>query len=284
MKNQRGQVILILLLVMTVGLAIGLSVVQRSITDISTATKVEESSRAFSAAEAGIEKALRGDSNPVTFSETGASAAISDSGLLPLAGQPLEYPLISKEEVAQVWLADPQTLNQYYNQPYLEIAWGATNIQNPDEYPAIEVVVIYFAGGLYQSKKFYFDSNSLRASLNGFQNISDNCSNSPAVFSTSMGQNRVFYCRNSLSLSGITPTLMLLRARILYSNVSQPFAVLPWGGNCGTNACSLPPQARMITSTGIAGATSRQVQVFRLERVVPPYFDYAIFSLGEIQK
>lgn len=283
MKRENGQVVLILILVMSVALAIGISVIQRSISDISTSSKVEQSSRAFSAAEAGIEKALRGDSSGVTFSETASSAEVLDSGLLPLAGQPLEYPPISKEEVAQVWLADPQTLGQYYNQPTVEIAWGTPNIQNADDRPAIEVNVVYFAAGLYQSKKFYFDSNSSRASLNGFQDISANCSNSTATFSTTMGQNRVFYCRNSLSLSGI-PTLMLLRARILYSNTPQPFAVLPWGGNCGTNACSLPPQARIITSTGTAGEAQRKVQVFRLDRVAAPYFDYAIFSLGEIQK
>ena len=42
-------IILILVLVMTVALAIGISVIQRSLSDISTATKVEQSSRAFSA-------------------------------------------------------------------------------------------------------------------------------------------------------------------------------------------------------------------------------------------
>ena len=59
MNNERGQIILVLVLVITVALAIGISVVQRSLSDISTSTKVEESSRAFSAAEAGIERALK---------------------------------------------------------------------------------------------------------------------------------------------------------------------------------------------------------------------------------
>ena len=58
MKEQKGQVILILILVMTVGLAIGLSIVQKSLVDISTASKIEQSSRAYSAAEAGVERAF----------------------------------------------------------------------------------------------------------------------------------------------------------------------------------------------------------------------------------
>lgn len=273
--RQAGQVILILILVMTVALAIGLSVIQRSLSDISTSTKVEQSSRAFSAAEAGIEKALRGDTSGVNFTDTASSAVVVDSGLLPAPAQPLEYPPISKEEVAQVWLADPNTLSQYYNQSSLEIAWGTPNIQDPEERPAIEVTVVYSTGA-YLSQKFYFDSNSSRASINRFQDVSANCSNSPPTFTTSMGPNRVFYCRNSLT--GLSPTLILLRARILYSSASQPFAVLPVGGS------SLPPQAKIITSTGTAGDTQRKVQVFQLNKVVAPYFDYAIFSVGEIKK
>lgn len=284
MRNKKGQVILILILVMTVALAIGLSVIQRSLSDISTSSKVEQSSRAFSAAEAGIEKALRGDPSGVNFADTASSAQVTDSGLLPGPAQPLEYPPISKEEVAQVWLADPTTLGEYYNQTSLHIAWG-TPTTNDDEKPAIEVTVVYLSG-TYLSKKFYFDSNSFRTSINRFTDVSTDCSNSPPItIDTSMGSNRVFYCRNSLDLSGITPRLILLRARILYSSSSQPFAVLPRGpAGCVSSACSLPPQARIITSTGTAGETQRKVQVFQLNKVVAPYFDYAIFSVGEIRK
>lgn len=273
MRSNKGQVILILILVMTVALAIGLSVIQRSLSDISTSTKVEQSSRAFSAAEAGIEKALRNDFSGVNFADNASSAQVTDSGLLPLPTQPLEYPPkgISKEEVAQVWLADPNTLGPYYNQSSLEIAWGTPNIPDREDWPAIEVTVVYHSG-TYQSKKFYFDSNPARASINRFDPVS--CSST--TIDTSMGLNRVFFCSNSLT--GLSPTLILLRARILYSSESQPFAVLPVGGS------SLPPQAKIITSTGTAGDTQRKVQVFQLNNVVAPYFDYAIFSVGEIKK
>jgi len=53
-----GQALLIVLLSMSVILSVVLSVVSRSITDISVSTYEEEALRAFSAAEAGIEKAL----------------------------------------------------------------------------------------------------------------------------------------------------------------------------------------------------------------------------------
>jgi len=58
MKKNSGQITLIALLVMVVLLTIGLAVVSRSVTDIRISKETEESARAFSAAEAGIEEAL----------------------------------------------------------------------------------------------------------------------------------------------------------------------------------------------------------------------------------
>ncbi|MFH0863897.1 MAG: PilX N-terminal domain-containing pilus assembly protein, partial [Candidatus Gottesmanbacteria bacterium] len=64
MKNnigkQNGQILLIVLLVMVVGLTMGLSLATRSATDVKISSQLEHSSRAFAAAEAGIEAALKG--------------------------------------------------------------------------------------------------------------------------------------------------------------------------------------------------------------------------------
>lgn len=57
-KSEFGQALLIVLLVMAVGLTMGLAVVSRSVTDIRISQQEEESARAFSSAEAGIEEAL----------------------------------------------------------------------------------------------------------------------------------------------------------------------------------------------------------------------------------
>lgn len=267
---------MILILVMTVALAIGISVIQRSLSDISTSSKVEQSSRAFSAAEAGIEKALRNDFTGASF--TDSSAQVTGSGLLPLAGQALEYPPLGKEEVAQVWLADPDTLAKYFDQAILRIAWGSLNLPDAEK-PAIEVTMVYLSGGAYVSQKRYLDPVTSRTANNRFDDVSSSCSNSLATFNTTSGTNRQFYCQYSLTLP---VWLTLLRARILYSNTSQPFAVRP--GTCGETYCQLPPQARIIESTGTAGETQRKVQLFQLYKVVPPYFDYGIFSVGEINK
>ena len=62
--KESGQIIIVLLLMMLVGLSIGLVVTQRSVTDVSVSTQSEQSQRAFSAAEAGIEKVRQGAVEP----------------------------------------------------------------------------------------------------------------------------------------------------------------------------------------------------------------------------
>lgn len=291
MKKQKGQIILILILVITVALAIGLSVIQRSLVDVSTSTKVEQSARAFSAAEAGIEKALKDNSSgSVQFTETGSQAIFSAGESIPVLQtgsdpqKPLEYPTLSKEEIAQAWLADLYSDSNppaaYYTQNSLDIFWGQQNIADVNNRPAIEIKVIEYIGGTYTPHSFYLDPNSSRASLTNFTDVSSGCSNTLPAITTTSGTNRSFYCK--WTLSGLKQDLMLLRARILYSSTSQPFAVGAVG-TCGRN-CSLPSQARILTSTGTSGETQRKVQVFRLDKVIPAYFDYALFSVGEIKK
>lgn len=58
MKKRSGQILILVLLVVVVALAVGLSVASRNITNLRTSTQTEESQRAFSAAEGGIENIL----------------------------------------------------------------------------------------------------------------------------------------------------------------------------------------------------------------------------------
>ncbi|MDD5147258.1 MAG: pilus assembly PilX N-terminal domain-containing protein [Candidatus Daviesbacteria bacterium] len=287
MRNETGQVILVLILVMTVALAIGISVIQRSILDISTASKVEQSSRAFSAAEAGIENKLIGGSGSVNFAENSATAQVSGGDLAPVvpaAGNrqdPLEYPPLAKEEVAQIWLADYTSSSNppaaAYTQSSLDIYWGNSSTDKA----ALELTLIYYDGSKYTSRKWYLDNPSVtRDPANNFDK-SANCNGSQ------LGSNN-YQCYKQLGNSSginngpLSSGLMLLRARLLYNTASQPFAVQAVG-TCGAN-CSLPPQVRSIISTGTAGTTQRKVKLFQINKVVPSYLDYAIFSTGAINK
>src|SRR3990167_4918743 len=53
-----GQILILVLLIVVVSLAVGLSVASRNLTNLKISTQAEESQRAFSAAEGGVEDAL----------------------------------------------------------------------------------------------------------------------------------------------------------------------------------------------------------------------------------
>ena len=281
MKKQKGQILLALILVMTIALAIGLSVIQKSLVDVSTSTKVEQSSRAFSAAEAGIERALQIGSTTVTFPENDSTADVTDTGLIPAAvpintqQEPLIYPPLSKEEIAQVWLSDPDANLPNctapfvcYKQSSLDVYWGNSTTDKA----ALELTLVYYDGSKYTSRKWYLDHTFTRTPANNFEQ--------QACSGYSVGSN-TYQCKKSLT--GLPSSgLMLIRARLLYNSSSQPFAVQAVG-ICGSD-CSIPPQARILESVGTSGETERKVSVFQLNNVVPHWFDYAIFSAGEISK
>jgi len=299
---ERGQIILILILVMTVALAIGLSVVQKSLVDISTASKVEQSSRAFSAAEAGIEKALQSTTylnctDCQSFTDNSSAIKnITDQGSLPAVPtapnrqSALEFPPFAKEDVIQVWLADPTaslpnctggTSNVCYTQPTLDVYWG-NSLQDK---AALELTLVYYGtDSKYRSRRWYLDQINRP---NGFCQITS-CNGYPLGSNNyqcnlTLG-NSAISCANGASINNtaLPSGMMLFRARLLYNITSQPLAVQAVG-TCGKD-CSLPSQAREIISTGVSGETQRRVKLFQQDSVVPPYFDYAIFSAGPINK
>ena len=281
--GETGQVILVLILVMTVALAIGLSVVQKSLVDVSTSSRIEQSSRAFSAAEAAIEKTLQtgtADPDPLVLQNL-SEATITDSGLLPKTAAlgttqaPLEVappgaPL-SKDEVAQVHLADLNSSStppaNFYTQNSLDVYWGNSSTDRA----AITLTLVYWnsTSSAFQSRKWYLDHSTSRNPPNGFESV-------PCNETTLAG----YQCYKKLD--SLPANLMLLRARLLYNIASQPFAVQAVG-TCGL-ACSLPPQIRILTSTGVSGPTQRRIQLMQQLKVIPSFFDYAIFSAGDISK
>lgn len=296
----KGQVVLVLILIMTVALAVGLSIVQRSLVDITTASKVEQSSRAFSAAEAGIEKLLQtGLTVEFNLPNDSKVTSLTDSGLLPpqqavLEVAPPAFPL-AKEEVAQVWLANldsttpssPPTcgpsIQCFYTQSTLDVYWG----NSTSDQAALVLTLIYWDGSSYKSMKWYLDhSSASRNPANGFDTTL--CSGNYALAGyqcyVRLGDSVLDPAYSKHGSAPLPQGLILLRARLLYNKTSQPFAVQPPStATCGT-ACSLPPQLRRYSATGISGQTQRKVQTQQQFKIVPPFFDYAVFSAGDISK
>ena len=74
----------------------------------------------------------------------------------------------------------------------------------------------------------------------------------------------------------------MIRVRMLYSN-DHPVAVAPIPSTAPTGN-DLPPQARIYTSIGTSGQARKTIQAFKLDNIAPFFFDYAIFSVADIEK
>lgn len=298
--NQKGQVVMIMLLVMVVALAIGLSIIGHSISDVSTSSKTESSARALSAAEAGIEKALASTQLLGTINLSGtltnqSTATVNWISVLPVSGYALEYPPFGKESFAQFWLSSPAStpVTSFYTRGNFDLLFGTPKDYAGDEEnkPAIEVhVVIKRQGGGndYYSKKYHYDSyfngTNLTRNTNGFTKCFGN-SFGTGVFVNDGTRQGNFYCRVTVPPSGSylesqNDFPVLVRVRILYSNYSHPVALQPTGGSGGV----LPPQAATYTSTGVSGNTQRELQLFKQRNVVPYLLDYVLFSASSLQK
>ena len=295
--SQTGQVVIALLLTILVGLSIGLIVTQRTITDVTTSSQTETSSRAFSAAEAGIERALTGATATIQTSETGneSTATIQVNSAIPKPGQALEYlDAFGKDKTAQFWLADPDTADPtlvanpgYPANTRLFLYFG-----NRNDSPVIETYFVYDTGNNtnYQSSsKLYFDTTD-RSTENGITNI---CSSSDqtkfllpsngqitTTSSTSQTADRDFKCRVELRTPPSPARSIMLRVRVLYTNNSQPMALAP---DTAVSA-KLPTQAAYYYSTGKAGQSQKTITIFQQKKLLDSFLDFALYSNTSLTK
>lgn len=291
--KEKGQIIIILLLLMLVTLSIGLALTQKSVTDVTTSSQTEQSQRAFSAAEAGIEKALTGTvtSGTVIPLDNNASAKVNTSAELPLvnSGAAIEYPPIGRETTAQFWLTDPRNSAKSYGSDSFVLYFG--NESTTDK-PAVEVKVLMESNNNFYTQTYYYDSLSPRIPPNNFTPVSEVCG-TKTLNNSILGVSNNFYCSQIIgpvpNLGGsencVSPNckLILVRVRFLYSNENHKLAIAP-RGSAGLPLPDFPPQVQIYNATGIAGQSEKQIQAFKVIDVVPPWFDFAVFSVDEIRK
>lgn len=179
--GQRGQILIIFLLLLVVGLAIVLSVASRTITDVRTSTTSDESNRAYFAAEAGIEEALQSLQSSGTVSDFQLSFQnVADSTTQIQSstdqGTTFIYPdFVKKDDVAQVMMlrdgsTNCDTPDQVINDTDLTCGWTGQKIKfywgskaySIDPNQAIEVSIISYntTSGAFGVTKFGFDPNS----------------------------------------------------------------------------------------------------------------------------
>lgn len=269
-KYQIGQIALIALLVLTIATTVGLSLMARTTTDVSVTRNIEESARAFSAAEAGVEEALI---SRITIPKTtidptlGVSYSVDVNPLTGSAGNPFVFPQKTvSENTETLWLVGHNTddsINESrkYTAATIDVCWSSESTT-----PALVVAVLYkTSGGSYQVAKVVFDPDSRIPNVS--PTTAGGCSANTAYTGTI----------NFLGL-GITPasdTLIALRIRPVYSGTQ--IAIAP--------AQDLPTQGNRIESVGVTeGGVNRKIIVYQQYRAPESIFDYAVYSEGSFSQ
>ncbi len=276
-KKQQGQIALIALLVLTIATTVGLSLVARSTTDIALTRNVEESTRAFTAAEAGIEEALRsgmaasGSVSPdlsITYSVTVASIAAATNTAYVFPKK------TAREDTETIWLVNHKadgTLDlaaPQYKSNKIDICWSSETI-----YPAIIVTVLYkeSSDGSFRIIKGAFDPEPARKAARQFSAPTDTISGCGAGTNT-VYRRRFIFTDYSASIDPDFDTLIAVRVRPLYSD-TQLAVISP--------ERALPFQMTRLESVGkTASGATRKIIVYQEYRSFGTIFDHAIYSEG----
>ena len=280
-KSAQGQILVLVLLVVLVGLTVGLSIASRTLSNLRNSSDLDQSNRAFSAAEAGIEKALAAigsnascDNNACAPTLSGIDAVKVDVTQAGGGTSGFGIPNLAQDDVIQVNL-------QGYTGSSLNTYWGTTGDagSGQNSSAAIVVSVVYSTSGNYGLGKVAVDDFAASRNNNFVSTVTVDPT-IPGGLTIQDGSNHNNYGfqyainltdstkPNMLIPAGATP--VLARIRLMYAGPKQ-IAFAPVG-------TTLPKQGQQITSTASAGGKTRTVKVFKSNATLPAIFDYALFN------
>ncbi len=287
-SNESGQVLVIFLLVLVIGLALVLSIASRTVTDIRQTTTSDESNRAYFAAESGVEDALKkiennsvslGTTYPLSFTSVNrTNADVTVTSLTKPAGEVLDFLDYAKDDVAQISLmanfndlatrspnpaaiAVTDTLNLYWGLDVNSASY--TSFSNT---PAIEVSIVTYDGANWGIKKMTYSPFG----GSGF------CTAAVSVNPADSGKYRyrVALTPNSNTGCGSNDTVAAapVVARVRFINAGASLGVSLAGKD-------LPQQGQKITSIGeTPSGVSRKLEVNRFYPTLPAIFDYVLYN------
>jgi Tfp pilus assembly protein PilX len=267
LKNQSGQALLIVVLVMVVALTVGLSVVSRSITNLKNSQDQASSQKALSAAEAGVEQAITSQNQTNLaggFAEQNSNyqttiSSISGATSFLIHGNNSQTNEITKGNPVYIWTTSYSASNPWTN-PWtgtLTIYWGDPGgACNNNTDAALEVSVISGSKDSPTLQRYAYDNCPVRiAQNNGFT-------------SGSIDSGSTFGLSHQISLS--LTNALLVSVNPLYADTRIGASGNP----------SLPFQGTNITSTGTAdNQVQRKVVVFQgFPQITAELFPYSLFS------
>lgn len=284
MASQRGQVLLIVILVIIIASTIGLSLASRSITSLRTSTEEAESQKALAFAEAGIERAIQGNV-PVAVEEVDLGKSnysttvtqVQSSSFLINGGN-----LIPKDEGSDVWFAkhDDVTGNPIVSTALspnpLYLYWGSSSEKcgTANAPAAIEAIIVTNLGvGNGQNFTFRFAYDPCKSERgNNFA--------LPDIGNFVVGDKTFRYGTpqagpNDLLKGGGVSQIVFMRVVPIYKDTVVGVSTC---SRSRSNCIPLPSQGYVITSTGKSGDASRKITVFKgYPQTYLPYLSYGLF-------
>ena len=287
----------LVLLSLSVVLTLVLFVLSRSVTDIAVSSREGEAIRAFSAAEAGVEKALIVGSSigKTTIGDAEYNADVTDfaEGLTEFI-----YPVsLASGDASTLWFVNHDdngnpicdVTHPCFSGNSIKICWGKEDTGSSSATtPAVELSAFWAATpGNYATLRIgraAFDPYSTRRNSD-IGGASPNRFSAPdAGTCTIDGETFAFQKTVNFAGLGITSAgsdngLQFAKVRMFYNtNESHKVAFAVSGGDV------LPSQGLMVSSAGSSGEANRRLEVFQGWPEAPFIFDYSIYSSTGLTK
>lgn len=259
LKNEQGQTLVIIVILMVVALMIGITVSSTFIQGLSILTASDDDAKAAAMAEALIERVLLIPSETledyIEFSSCGSDCYLEkteDNGRVISATAALSYTGES-EDSYDIKLAEEEAneiyLSGYTSGELIFVCWDGSY--------SIVSSYVYEDSGVVEANAYAYNAISTSHSDNNFDD----------AFSA-YGYDNCF----SFTASN---TPKLLRLKSVYGEIDA--AVIPEAGN------SLPKQGILIESVGTAGKSKKTVTVIKSTPFLPAIFDYAVYQKSTSQ-
>lgn len=266
LEMKSGQILILVLLIVVVALAVGLSVASRNITNLRTATQTDQSQRAFTAAEGGVEKVLSDlksfADNPNITSGVSQTVPVGDGELsakVNVIGSRVYESTIELGNVAQI------DLTGVGGGSSIQIDWAKGSDETTGDGPA-SIEVAQFFGNPITQERGYIQGQGSRSgeAINPNSNPSDySLACSPASGFAKCVQ------------IGAKTNAKILRIKPFWAKTTM-----------SVSGANLPVQTYVISSSvSTQAGITRKVQVSRTALPqLPAIFDYVLYSEGDIIK
>ena len=265
-KLQKGQAVLVVLLIMSVLLTIGLSAVSRSVTDVKVSQQTQESARAFWTAQAELEKAMLTQD----FTPGGTDGVSYSVTKVDLGGGSEEFVFpekIDQGESAIYWLVDHNldgSIGSSFYSGNFNVFWG----NEGDTGTALIVTLVYkdVPTGLFRSQKFTYDPNQARSPSTNFAPASPGGTYLEKTYAHSTGQ------------------ISLPSSQTYFANIKMIFNPSPQVLRVVTGSDG-PVQGSCYESTATVDVSNivRRLRECRTWPKTPEIFDYLLFSEGNLK-